>query len=277
VSPAGIGGLYKGARIILWVEDELTRGYLRELWQDLDIGYRVGGGNDGIVAVAEDAWRSGHGHVFGLRDRDFHTTNRPHWAAPRVQLRTYRLDTHEAECFLLDAAALHGCDQHTGGRSLEQIRQRLEGIASGMVPWMACRAVIAELSQARMDGFPKHPKRSEITNLAEARVYLAGSDWVATTVHDLPRIAGPRNLAERLAHFEAEYQASLQDGSWRMRFSGKEIFNEIRSYINPATSGGDKGIDLAKSVGAWQRDSGAVPGELVELHRSLRQRTGLPT
>ncbi|MFH1469404.1 MAG: hypothetical protein ABIO70_33775 [Pseudomonadota bacterium] len=276
MSAPGIAAQYKDAKIVLWVEDDLTRGYLSALWLDLDIGFRIGGGNDSIAGVAEDAWRAGYGHVFGLRDRDFSKTNRDRWSDPSPNLRCYTLETHEFENFLLDPAALHRCDQHTGGRSLAQIEDKLQAVAAGMVPWMACRRVIAELSQARMLDFPKHPKRKAIPTIEAAQSYLNASPWLTTQVHALPGLAAPAAISAQLATSHATYQAALQDGSWRQVFSGKEVFGDLRSFVHPQGKGSEAAVDLAKSVGAWQRLNHAVPAELADLRRSLRVRLGLP-
>ena len=46
-------GFYRGA-INLWVEDTVTRDYLRKVWQDHPaIVFYVGGGNEGVSAVLE--------------------------------------------------------------------------------------------------------------------------------------------------------------------------------------------------------------------------------
>ncbi len=77
--------LYNAAVIILWVEDLVTSAYLGELWQhDSRFKFYIGGGHESLTALVEDARRSGHRGVFGLRDRDFGPSNRARWAAPEV-------------------------------------------------------------------------------------------------------------------------------------------------------------------------------------------------
>lgn len=110
-------GFYRGA-INLWVEDELTRDYLRKVWQeDPAIVFYVGGGNEGITAVLKEAELAGLHNVFALIDRDFGITNRADWNNPAKTSRRFVGSVHEVENHLLDADALAGCALNTGGRT----------------------------------------------------------------------------------------------------------------------------------------------------------------
>jgi hypothetical protein len=71
----------------------------------------------------------------------------------------------------------------------------------------------------------------------------------------------------------------LNGDAWKTDFAGKEIVHDVGSRIcdrqaipkyNPSTAGFDE--DLAKEVGAWQRENGAVPPDLADLLTALRNR-----
>ena len=82
-------GFYRGA-INLWVEDPLTRDYLRKVWQDdPSVVFYVGGGNEGVSAVLKEAEVAGLSNVFAFIDRDFGLTNRPNWNNPASTSRRF--------------------------------------------------------------------------------------------------------------------------------------------------------------------------------------------
>ena len=75
-----ISTLYS-APIVLWVEDEITRDYLSEVWQGNPlVKFCIAGGSENIKGVVHDARSSGFVHVFGLIDRDFGDSNRDRWS-----------------------------------------------------------------------------------------------------------------------------------------------------------------------------------------------------
>jgi hypothetical protein len=100
--------LYRGT-INLWVEDELTREYLSEIWNDPSVAFLIGGGNEGVRAIVEDAEKAGYRSVFALVDRDYRPSNQAGWLDPSKTFRTFILPVHEVENYLLDAAALASC------------------------------------------------------------------------------------------------------------------------------------------------------------------------
>ena len=97
--------LYRGA-INLWVEDELTRAYLAEVWNDPSIAYFIGGGHDGVNAIVHDAEKDGCRNVFAVIDRDNRPSNHKDWLTSGKTFRTFVLPVHEIENYLLDSAAL---------------------------------------------------------------------------------------------------------------------------------------------------------------------------
>jgi hypothetical protein len=55
------------APINLWVEDELTRAYLDAVWNSPAVKFLIGGGNEGLQAIVNDAERAGRGVPVGAR------------------------------------------------------------------------------------------------------------------------------------------------------------------------------------------------------------------
>ena len=95
----GRASLYS-APINLWVEDEVTRTYLLEVWNDNPmIKCLIGGGYEGGHAIVkDDAETVGYPNVFSVVDRDFRQSNKHKWADPaRINLRLFTLPVHEIE------------------------------------------------------------------------------------------------------------------------------------------------------------------------------------
>lgn len=216
-----LAALYNAAPIILWVEDLTTSFYLDTIWQhDSRIKLYVGGGHETLAALVEDERRNnGRTSLYSLRDRDFGPTNRTRWRADDTW--HFALETFEAECFLLDPVALASCPVNTAAKTAAWIREHLEQQARNLLWWMSCRAVIAELREARQQKFPRHPKRSGVTCQAEAEEFLLTSDWVLSTAPGLRDVVAPERLRHALVNAHARYQAHLDTGTWTTHISGK--------------------------------------------------------
>lgn len=271
MTSAPLDALYNAAPIILWVEDLLTSFYLDALWgHEARIKMYVGGGHETLAAVVEDARRSGRRSIYSLRDRDFGTTNRPRWR----ETVHFALETFEIECFLLDPPALAACAVNTAGKDEPWIHAHLERQAADTVWWMACRAVIAGLREARQQDFPAHPKRREVTSQHHAEEFLRNNRWVQATAPGLRDLVAPARLRDDLLAAHDRYAAHLADATWIPRFSGKELLEGLAGVIytkhRPAGPAGY--LDLAKAVAAEQRRQGRVPAELQELKDTLLAR-----
>ena len=112
--------LYSG-QINLWVEDNLTRDYLSTLWNGTDVKFLIGGGRDGVSAMAKVADDAGYVNVFGLVDRDHGRSNHAKWAVPGCTFRRFILPSHEIENYLLDTPALEGSRFNTNKLTCDQI------------------------------------------------------------------------------------------------------------------------------------------------------------
>ena len=273
-------GFFRGA-INLWVEDSLTRDYLRELWQGEPsvVFYVGGGGADGIQAVLKEAETTGLRNVFAYADRDFHPSNRADWPNPQKTFKRFVASVHEIENFLLDADALVACDLNTGNRSVAEVRARLLHRANELVWWMACRGVISGIHDELYGDFPSHPKCPEVADQAGAETYLLASPWYAGLA---TRAAGlsEAEVKNRLMNAHTQAVQQIANGSWQMEFSGKELFRHVRGYVytNPPqpASKATLDADVAKSVGRWQAQNGQIPAEIDELLKTLKARASKP-
>jgi hypothetical protein len=271
--------LYRG-KVNLWIEDATARLYLKACWQDdPDILFLTTGGNENVKAVVNDAEERGYRTVFGLCDRDFYETNRPHWLDSAKGFRCFVIEVHELENYLLDEAALAGCSLNTGGRSAEEIVERLRNRAGELAWWMACRSVIADLGREFRAGFLEHPKCPEVTDLQSAEQCIVTQDWFQQLHSRTAKATAAGAIAKRLRKAYAFYRAHLGTDEWRSTFSGKELFRSIRGWVYTSPPGtasrSELDIDLAKAIASRQVETGSVPPEVVELRQAIRQKAGL--
>lgn len=269
-----LAALYNAADIILWVEDLTTSVYLDTLWQhDWRIKLYVGGGHETLAAVVKDG-RSSNGRrsLYSLRDRDFGPTNQERWSEEDTW--QFVLKTFEVECFLLDPLALAACPLNTSKKSEAWIAEHLASQARELLWWMSCRAVLAELREARQERFPSHPTRTAVTSRGEAEAVLLDNDWVRRTAPGLKDVVTPKRLRDALTAAHERYDAHIQAGDWVTYFSGKELLAGLIGHVyTKGRPAGDAAYqDLAKAVADTQRRLGRVPAELNELFDVMMDR-----
>ncbi len=269
------------APINLWVEDEVTRAYLDTVWGSPLVRFLIGGGNEGVQAIVNDAEKAGYSNVFAVIDRDFRRTNKPDWLDPAKRPRRFVLPVHEIENYLLDSRSLAACRLNNLNRAADEIEAMMVTEAERLRWWAACRDVVAEMRRRFREGFLGDPSRAVMTQ-DTAQAHICGSPWFRR----LPReIAGTTeaDIHQLLDEAHRKAERALADGSWRTEFAGKEILRDVGSRIcdrnkipgyRPTASQFDE--DLAKEVGAWQRDNQKVPEDLMELLAALRQRIARP-
>jgi hypothetical protein len=267
--------LYR-APINLWVEDELTRTYLSEIWNTPEVAFLIGGGNEGVRAVVNDAKKPGFDSVFALIDGDSRPSDKADWADRRKTFRTFVLPVHEIENYVLDAPALASIRMNNLKKTATEIESMMEACASELCWWTACCDVVAELRRRFREGFVANPA-CDVKNETHARD-ICRSAWfqrLAKEVADTTEADVHKLLAE--SHLSATQ--SLSDGGWRIRFAGKQILRDVGSRIcdrtgfaNYQPSPTEFDQDVAKEVGAWQKQNGAVPADLVDLLSALQQR-----
>src|SRR5262245_49071638 len=98
--------LYARKKAMLWVEDLETRAYLREAWNDKDIGFLVAAGNESVFGAVRDAHKHGATNVLGMVDRDFRPSNRDRWLDSQRTFQVHVLEAVEIECYALDEVVL---------------------------------------------------------------------------------------------------------------------------------------------------------------------------
>jgi len=271
--------LYKRRAVIVWVEDELTKEYIRALWRDNRIGFAVAAGREGVSALTTDA-RSGpdrQTNVFGVRDRDFGETNFPDWANPDTSV--FRLPAYEIEDYLLDWDALAGCAAKRLRRNAAQIERRVKKRAEALTWWAACKRSLSDLHVELTGSFPPDPAQDEIPDRTSALDYiLKTKDW-HSHVCGLPRTDLAKNsIANNLSKYHKEIKQAIDAGQWVQHFPGKPLFREARSYARGQKgdlSPGEADIDLAKAVADWQVKNKQQPSDLTLLHNCVLKRAGI--
>jgi hypothetical protein len=274
--------LYNG-QVNLWVEDDLTRAYLGALWNDSAVKFVIGGGYNGVLAILKDAEDAGYSNVFGVVDGDHGRSNHRDWFVPGRTFTRFILPRHEIENYLLDTPALEGCRFNTHRRTAAEIEALLNSEAANRSWCAACRDVVALIRDRYFDKFMEQPKVPPVTTEASARDHITQSNWFRTLPRKSSRLTEVR-VHRLLTRAHARALIRVQNGSWRVDFSGKEflrlignrIFNRAvapRTY-QPGPAEFDS--DLAKAVAAWQVANQAVPTDLSDLLAALKARISPP-
>jgi hypothetical protein len=270
--------LYSGT-INLWVEDEITRAYLSQLWNDPNVRFLIGGGREGVSAILVDAAAAGYNNVFGVVDRDFGRSNYANWQTPGGTFRRFVLRRHEIENYLLDTPALHGCRFNNHGLTETDIDEILDAEVARRCWWSACRSVIALIRERFHGNFMAHPTTPPVDSELEAIKHIVDSDWFGKLPRRTDKTTEAR-VRKLLRRMHGRAQQMRHDGRWREEFSGKEFFRVIGNRIfNRAAAGpnyrpspAEFDIDLAKSIALWQTANNSVPRDLEMLLRALRAR-----
>jgi hypothetical protein len=274
IVPAHISALYKDKLFHLWVEDEDTRTYLEEVWADPEIGLLVAGGSENLGAVVHAARNDDLPHVFGYRDRDFGRPNRASWNDPAIEI--FVSDVHEVENLLLDGGAMAGCELNTTAKNAVDLENEMIALAGQLDWWMSCRHTIVSLRDAVTADFITHPSRADVRSRGEALAAITTQSWWTRVLPGIPGATAYARVEAELVQRQIEYSGMIASGEWRTRFSGKEIFREMRTHVwtkkqRPDPEGR---LDFIKAIARTQRDYHTVPQEIVELRVALRARFG---
>lgn len=206
-----LASVYASAKIVLWVEDPLTRTYLNRIWGDPpEIALAVAWKGTAIAPLIESAIRDGVTNVYGLIDRDFATSNFASWAAKAT--RQFRMPRHEIENYLLDERAIAECSLNTRGRSRSDVEAELFRFASSQPTWLACRSVLNRMERDIHSGFPSHPPVS-VATLEAARVHICESAWYLAMPPTVQNWHPTQQVISALTSAEAAFQTNLADGT----------------------------------------------------------------
>ena len=271
--------LYLRRPINVWVEDEFSRVYLRELWNDPLIDLHVAGDSPGVGAATANAEREEYPAVYGVVDKDFGSSNRGRWFNPGSTSRLFRLPAHELENYLLDPRALHGAGVDQASVGTAEIDQLLTQRAAELLWWVACGATMADLSRRVTRGFPHAPPKpppqtaNHVSTLEHAREHICGSEWFERLATRTEPFDEPAEIEALLAAAQQRLDGCLANGRWRTEFPGKELLDHLANRIwrTPAANKTERNAGIAYTVAAWQRNN-AVPTDLVALHNVIRQR-----
>lgn len=265
-------------KIILWVEDNLTKEYLSEIWKP-EITFFLflrGAGSNVVHGSVNEHRLQGEGYVFGIVDRDFRLSNYPNWKHPNSDISVFRPTMHEIENYLLDWQALAGCKTNTDryNRSANEIETRAFEFANKMTWWMACRSVLSKYRDDLIGTYPNHSSIENIQSQTDADNHFTQSDWYNSLGPNTSYILNSSSLSNDLLQAYATHNNQLANGDWIREFSGKELFRHIRGYIynEKRSTREEMDIDLAKSVAEYQRDNKTVPNELLELKDAIKNR-----
>lgn len=275
-SVSHLNALYSAAPIVLWVEDAVTRDYLKKGWGDpSEIEFLVAGGNEAIPPTVQAAVREGITHVYGVVDRDFSNSNISGWSNP--DLRVFRLPRHEIENYCLDSVAIQGCGLNNRKRDQTQVNAELLRLANLQPSWLACRRVLWRMRADIQQDFPSHPNIVDVSTTLQAEQHSVNSSWYTQLTTRSSQWAQPTTVRNELLAAEADHLAAIGSGAWLGEFSGKEIFRQIRSFVyQPPQNPGSRDSDFAKSIGDWQFSNNQLPPDLNQLRSALRVRVGLP-
>lgn len=260
----------------VWVEDNLTREILTELWQDSQLHVLNGGGGEGVRHLVKGA--AAHprlrGRVVGVVDRDFGNDNIIKWSDPQTSI--FVLPVHEVENLLLDFDVLGAL----ASVPPEQVRDAAHGFAASRRWWMIGKAVVRELCTDLAGHLPPDPP-IDLPDGQALRTWLRDHDYWPNHRARCDRWQDDVHRTVRLDTREAELNAHLGSDAWREHFSGKEIFHHLRSHLNTldrtpkhqqAATSAQRDEDLAKRIAREMRTRGRIPAPLQQLHTCLRAR-----
>lgn len=251
---------------MLVVEDEYTRIYLRELWQDPSIGYVVANSKEAVGAVVDALRADGLDHVFGVRDRDFGPTNHSAWSAKTT--RVFTLPAHEIENYSLDFDALAQIRLNSRRMPATDIKKLVYATASSMIWWMACRKLLSDLDFQILDGFPGHPTVSSISDKKDAENFLSTNPWLSNLSTRMSKFT-LKELTALLESAYAEKLYELKKGHWVHSFSGKELLAQARNQLFVSSKGVTvQTTDWALEVARWHNQQG-IPQHLQDLYDAL--------
>lgn len=263
--PNSVYDLYRD-RVVLWVEDELTREALTMLWGPTPgVAVAIAGSKDGVRALVNGAPAHRAGRIVGLVDRDF---DRP--KAGGVIVQTER---HEFENELLDFEVLASLTPSKA--PAEEIEALAKTHAEGLLPWVACKATLQVAKEAVRAEFPADPSTT-LASLDAAADFITGSvEWRLAPAAWGEWSTRPR-IERELADWAETFRASLTTRAWCDEFPGKEVFRHLRGHARlrlPGSAGAaspaQKDLDLAKRVVRAMVDRGRVPRAVSALRERL--------
>lgn len=250
----------------IFVEDELTRQYLSELWRlQLSALHFVTAGSILSVKSLAKLYKDRGLKCWGIVDRDYK------WSDEPIKNNVITLKKHEIENYLLDPEAIHDSDfNHKRKLSKDEIANRIETYIQAGKYWFACCYILADLDLSLRKGFPPAPKKSDITDIDSIVRYISDSRFtinLANKLHDIEQDKLKNHVQDKLSDIEAMYQEGKQIDF----FPGKAALNKIRSELHKPSGNASKAtdIDFAKEIAQKQLERNRIPEELLQIRDDI--------
>jgi hypothetical protein len=239
--------LYDLAGHTVWVEDDLTRTFLTEIWHDPQIRIVNASNKDGVKNLVNAAPLDKRGKkVIGLVDKDFdlavaHGDGKP----------IMTTEGHEFENCLLDFDLLETLAKESAA-SIESLAKQF---ATDMLWWMACKHALRDMKRNLSTDFPADPSVGPMTQDAAVEHICNGK--YAKSLEDAAKKFTTVDIKTSVAQRGHAYANDLAspDAKWKRTFSGKEIFRHVRCHVSglvrfarPGSTAAQNDEDLAKRI-----------------------------
>ena len=217
--------LYDFVGSTLWVEDDLTRAFLTEIWQDPQIRILSAPGKDAVKHLMNAVPLDKRGkRVVGLVDLDLDVPS--DWHDPNKFIVTTAV--HEFENYLLDFDILGSLAQETPS----DIELVAKTYANQILWWMACKHSLRDMKRNMSVDFPKDPSLGPMTQ-DDAIKHICAAGYP----NELKKVSNhftESDIAKKVAHHGQQYADDLAspDAKWKRTFSGKEIFRHVRANMS---------------------------------------------
>ena len=264
--------LYTGAKVHVWVEDDVSKSVLELLWNDARIRLHVAGDARKASLAVDVTSEGAPAVVVAVLDRDFRTPKPDAWSDPGTKL--LYLESHEVENLLLDFDALAA----VSNRRREEVERVTREAAEGLLWWAACCASLATLRKGVPHLLPRPPAIGAVTTLGQAVDHVAAPDGLPAHQKALREIDRER-ITDVVRGHGRELNAELETDAWKKSFPGKQIMHHIRSRLPTLDTAGkssprERDLDLAKRL-AREMGRSSVPDEAKRLRTALLHRAGL--
>ena len=265
--------LYRG-RLNVWVEDDLTRVILTDLWQDRQIHVINAGGSEAVRYMVRAAANTPglKDLVVGVIDRDFEDAG-PDWALPDT--RIFVLPAHEIENLLLDFEILGAL----AGRPGAELRSIAYSYVRDQRWWAVGKIILRELRKATTSGFPSDPPEG-LAGAHALATWLAGQYYWSIHAEQSAWWSEPANRRHKIDELGTTLEQDLDSDAWLSRFPGKEILRHLRTHVasldrtppRAPSSSTERDTDLAKRITRKMVEEARAPKALATLREQLRRR-----
>ncbi|MBK7830645.1 DUF4435 domain-containing protein [Nannocystis sp.] len=269
--------LYRG-RLNVWVEDDMTRVILTELWRDRMLHVISAGGSEAVRYMVRAAASnpSLKDLVFGVVDRD-HEDDGPDWSLPNTT--TFVLPVHEIENLLLDFEVLGALADRPPG----ELRAMARAYVREQRWWAVGKMILRELRRAMTSDFPTDPPEG-LRDAGSVAAWLEKQPYWVTHAGHFSAWNGTEYRRGKIDELGVVIGQDFESDAWLSRFPGKEILRYLRTHVAGLDRAPPRGrptpavrdMDLAKRITRRMIEEERVPGPLVELRKHLNRKAAGP-